>query len=48
MRIYKEEIFGPVLCVVRADNYEDAVRLPNEHEYGNGVAHLHARRRCSA
>ena len=38
MRIYKEEIFGPVLSVVRADNYEDAVRLPNEHEYGNGVA----------
>jgi len=38
MRIYKEEIFGPVLSVVRADDYEDAVRLPNEHEYGNGVA----------
>ena len=38
MRIYKEEIFGPVLSVVRAKDYEDAVRLPSEHEYGNGVA----------
>jgi malonate-semialdehyde dehydrogenase (acetylating) / methylmalonate-semialdehyde dehydrogenase len=38
MRIYKEEIFGPVLSVVRADSYEEALSLPNEHEYGNGVA----------
>src|SRR5690348_12477473 len=38
MKIYKEEIFGPVLSVVRAKNYEEAVRLPSEHEYGNGVA----------
>jgi malonate-semialdehyde dehydrogenase (acetylating)/methylmalonate-semialdehyde dehydrogenase len=38
MRIYKEEIFGPVLSVVRARNYEEALRLPNDHEYGNGVA----------
>jgi malonate-semialdehyde dehydrogenase (acetylating)/methylmalonate-semialdehyde dehydrogenase len=38
MRIYKEEIFGPVLSVVRANDYEAALRLPNEHEYGNGVA----------
>jgi len=38
MRIYKEEIFGPVLSVVRAQNYEEALRLPSEHEYGNGVA----------
>ena len=38
MRIYKEEIFGPVLCVVRARDYEEAVRLPSEHDYGNGVA----------
>ncbi len=38
MRIYKEEIFGPVLSVVRANNYEEALRLPSEHEYGNGVA----------
>ena len=38
MRIYKEEIFGPVLSVVRAKDYDEAVRLPSEHEYGNGVA----------
>ncbi len=38
MRIYREEIFGPVLSVVRADTYEDALRLPSEHAYGNGVA----------
>jgi malonate-semialdehyde dehydrogenase (acetylating)/methylmalonate-semialdehyde dehydrogenase len=38
MKIYKDEIFGPVLSVVRAKTYEDALRLPNEHEYGNGVA----------
>ncbi|WP_028033712.1 CoA-acylating methylmalonate-semialdehyde dehydrogenase [Chelativorans sp. J32] len=38
MRIYKEEIFGPVLSVVRANSYEEALRLPNDHEYGNGVA----------
>src|SRR6202522_1843196 len=38
MRIYKEEIFGPVLSVVRANDYEEAVRLPSEHDYGNGVA----------
>ncbi|MFJ2112107.1 CoA-acylating methylmalonate-semialdehyde dehydrogenase [Streptomyces sp. NPDC087850] len=38
MRIYQEEIFGPVLCVVRADDYEEALRLPSEHLYGNGVA----------
>jgi malonate-semialdehyde dehydrogenase (acetylating) / methylmalonate-semialdehyde dehydrogenase len=38
MRIYKEEIFGPVLSVVRAKDYGDALRLPSEHEYGNGVA----------
>jgi malonate-semialdehyde dehydrogenase (acetylating)/methylmalonate-semialdehyde dehydrogenase len=38
MRIYKEEIFGPVLCVVRAKDYEEALRLPSEHDYGNGVA----------
>ncbi|MGH6767817.1 MAG: CoA-acylating methylmalonate-semialdehyde dehydrogenase [Xanthobacteraceae bacterium] len=38
MRIYKEEIFGPVLSVVRARDYEEAVRLPSAHEYGNGVA----------
>jgi len=38
MRIYKEEIFGPVLSVVRANTYEDSLRLANDHEYGNGVA----------
>ncbi len=38
MRIYKEEIFGPVLSVVRAKNYDEALRLPSEHDYGNGVA----------
>jgi malonate-semialdehyde dehydrogenase (acetylating)/methylmalonate-semialdehyde dehydrogenase len=38
MTIYKEEIFGPVLSVVRAKDYEDALRLPSEHEYGNGVS----------
>jgi malonate-semialdehyde dehydrogenase (acetylating)/methylmalonate-semialdehyde dehydrogenase len=38
MRIYKEEIFGPVLSVVRAKDYEQAVKLVNEHEYGNGTA----------
>ncbi|WP_265571274.1 CoA-acylating methylmalonate-semialdehyde dehydrogenase [Sphingomicrobium nitratireducens] len=35
---YKEEIFGPVLQMVRADTFEEAVRLPSEHQYGNGVA----------
>ncbi|UXM95952.1 CoA-acylating methylmalonate-semialdehyde dehydrogenase [Bartonella sp. HY329] len=38
MRIYKEEIFGPVLSIVRAANYEEALSLPNDHLYGNGVA----------
>jgi malonate-semialdehyde dehydrogenase (acetylating) / methylmalonate-semialdehyde dehydrogenase len=38
MRIYQEEIFGPVLSVVRAKDYDEALRLPSEHEYGNGVA----------
>ncbi|MFM9034735.1 MAG: CoA-acylating methylmalonate-semialdehyde dehydrogenase [Mycobacterium sp.] len=38
MSIYTDEIFGPVVCIVRAKDYEEALRLPNEHEYGNGVA----------
>ncbi|MGL6004364.1 CoA-acylating methylmalonate-semialdehyde dehydrogenase, partial [Aeromonas sobria] len=38
MRIYREEIFGPVLSIVRAPDYETALRLINEHEYGNGTA----------
>jgi malonate-semialdehyde dehydrogenase (acetylating)/methylmalonate-semialdehyde dehydrogenase len=38
MRIYKEEIFGPVLSVVRAKDYAEALALPSDHDYGNGVA----------
>ena len=38
MTIYKEEIFGPVLCIARATDYEDAIDMPTSHEYGNGVA----------
>ena len=38
MRIYKEEIFGPVLAVVRQPDYASALKIVNEHEYGNGVA----------
>ena len=38
MRIHREEIFGPVMCVVRAADYEAALALPNHHQYGNGVA----------
>ena len=38
MRIYKEEIFAPVLSVLRAKSYDEALRLCNDHEYGNGVA----------
>ena len=38
MTVYRDEIFGPVLTVVRADSYEDAVRLVNENAFGNGVA----------
>ena len=38
MRIYEEEIFGPVLCVVRAESYDEAVQLVNDHEFGNGVS----------
>ncbi|MBS9535626.1 CoA-acylating methylmalonate-semialdehyde dehydrogenase [Mycobacterium sp. M1] len=38
MSIYTDEIFGPVLCIARAADYEEALRLPSEHEYGNGVA----------
>ncbi|MEO5774232.1 MAG: CoA-acylating methylmalonate-semialdehyde dehydrogenase [Sphingomicrobium sp.] len=37
-RSYQEEIFGPVLQMVRAADFEEAVRLPSEHQYGNGVA----------
>lgn len=38
MRSYQEEIFGPVLQMVRAPDFETALRLPSEHQYGNGVA----------
>ena len=38
MRIYREEIFGPVLVVVRATDFEQALELVNGHEYGNGTA----------
>ncbi|NLH79875.1 MAG: CoA-acylating methylmalonate-semialdehyde dehydrogenase [Phyllobacteriaceae bacterium] len=38
MKIYKEEIFGPVLAVVRAPDYATAAKLINDHEYGNGTA----------
>ncbi|RUJ58136.1 CoA-acylating methylmalonate-semialdehyde dehydrogenase [Pseudomonas aeruginosa] len=37
MTIYKEEIFGPVLCVVRVNSLEEAMQLINDHEYGNGT-----------
>ena len=38
MKIYQEEIFGPVLCVVRVDTFAEAVELVNAHAFGNGVA----------
>ncbi|MFW6076453.1 MAG: CoA-acylating methylmalonate-semialdehyde dehydrogenase [Hyphomicrobiales bacterium] len=38
MRIWEEEIFGPVLSVVRAKDYDEALDLPMKHQYGNGVA----------
>jgi malonate-semialdehyde dehydrogenase (acetylating)/methylmalonate-semialdehyde dehydrogenase len=38
MKIYQEEIFGPVLCVVRVPDLRSAVELINAHEYGNGVS----------
>ena len=37
-KVYDDEIFGPVLLVVRVDTYDDAVRLVNDNPYGNGVA----------
>ena len=38
MRIYREEIFGPVLSVVRAPDYDSAIDMVSRHEYGNGAA----------
>ncbi|HEY3696049.1 CoA-acylating methylmalonate-semialdehyde dehydrogenase [Phenylobacterium sp.] len=38
MKTYQEEIFGPVLQMVRAETFEEALALPSQHQYGNGVA----------
>jgi len=38
MRVYKEEIFGPVLTMLRVDSFDEAVQLINDHEFGNGTA----------
>jgi malonate-semialdehyde dehydrogenase (acetylating)/methylmalonate-semialdehyde dehydrogenase len=38
MKTYKEEIFGPVLQIARAKDFDEAIALPSNHEYGNGVA----------
>ena len=38
MTIYKEEIFGPVVSVIRAKNYDEAINLVNDHDYGNGTS----------
>lgn len=38
MKIYREEIFGPVLVVARAKSYDDAANMINQHEFGNGTA----------
>ena len=38
MKTYQEEIFGPVLQIVRAESFEEALALPSNHQYGNGVA----------
>jgi malonate-semialdehyde dehydrogenase (acetylating)/methylmalonate-semialdehyde dehydrogenase len=38
MSVYTDEIFGPVLCVVRAESFAEATELVNRHEFGNGVA----------
>ena len=38
MRIFQDEIFGPVLCVVRAPTYDDAMRILSDNPYGNGAA----------
>ncbi len=38
MQTYRDEIFGPVLQLVRSESFEDAVALPSRHQYGNGVA----------
>ncbi|MFC5337285.1 CoA-acylating methylmalonate-semialdehyde dehydrogenase [Leucobacter denitrificans] len=38
MSVYRDEVFGPVLFIARAATYEEALRLPSEHDYGNGVS----------
>ena len=38
MRIYKEEIFGPVLSIIRVKNFSEALQLVNNHEFGNGAS----------
>lgn len=38
MRVYKEEIFGPVLTMTRVDTFDEAIKLINDHEYGNGTS----------
>jgi malonate-semialdehyde dehydrogenase (acetylating)/methylmalonate-semialdehyde dehydrogenase len=38
MKTYQDEIFGPVLQIVRAETFEEAISLPSQHQYGNGVA----------
>ena len=47
MKVYDDEIFGPVLSVVRVDTYTDAVRLVNDNQFGNGTA-IFTRRRSGA
>lgn len=37
MECYKEEIFGPVLCIMRAETYDEALQIINANEYGNGT-----------
>ena len=38
MRVYDDEVFGPVLSVVRVDSYDEAIALVNANPYGNGTA----------
>src|SRR5690606_13761355 len=38
MKSYQDEIFGPVLQIVRAETFQEALNLPSRHQYGNGVA----------
>lgn len=38
MKVYDEEIFGPVMCISRVDTFDDAIKLINSNPYGNGTA----------